>query len=68
MDWLLGNIGSILEMVASVVAAASVLDRISPRMDISNETRRANKAISFIRKGLSFAALNNFGAVGMKSK
>jgi len=57
---------TVLAVGTGLVTAASALDRGTKRMDISNETRRASAVLNFLKKLISFLAMNNFGAVGRK--
>jgi len=73
MEWLLGNVSNILDigggvvgLGAAIVTTASALDRTTKRINIKGTVRDIEKVTNFLRKMLSFLALNNFGSVGRK--
>ena len=73
MEWLLGNIGNLLDigggvvgLGTAVVTVASALDRTTPKINLQDTIKDTNKVLGIISRVISFLAMNNFGSVGRK--
>ena len=73
MEWLLGNIGNVLDMGGglvglgtAVVTVASALDRSTKRINLQDSIKDINTVTSVLSRVISFFAMNNFGSVGRK--